>query len=78
MNIDVDSENDNDSEGVVPPARHETLWLSDGNVVLSTNSHLFRVHKSMLAKYSSFFRDILEIPNVRGGDGNGPSREGIG
>lgn len=75
MNIEVDSENDNENDDVenVEPQRHETLWLSDGNVVLSTTTHLFRVHKSMLAMRSSVFKDMFDLSttedvDVVGGD----------
>lgn len=46
------------------PERHETLWLSDGNVVLATNTYLFRVHKSVLAMRSSVFRDMFGLPST--------------
>lgn len=46
------------------------LWMADGNVVLSawqpdTDSRmLFRVHKSVLARHSTFFADLFAMPLV--------------
>lgn len=44
------------------PRKHGHLWLSDGNVVLATESLLFRVHKSVLSLHSSVFKDMFDIP----------------
>ncbi|KLO06824.1 hypothetical protein SCHPADRAFT_945787 [Schizopora paradoxa] len=52
------------------PKPHETLWFDDGSIVLATDVHLYRVHKSMLAKYSSVFKDMLEMPIGGGEHGN--------
>lgn len=50
---------------------HDTeLWLSDGNVILVTAKetsddkayNAFRCHKSMLAKHSPVFHDMLSLP----------------
>ena len=49
------------------PTPHDELWFEDGSIVLQTDLHLYRVHNSMLAKYSSVFKDMFEMPN--GGDG---------
>ncbi|KLO07225.1 hypothetical protein SCHPADRAFT_1001838 [Schizopora paradoxa] len=47
------------------PKQHETLWLSDGNVVLATKTYLFRVHKSVLAMRSRIVPELCEgIPMV--------------
>ncbi|KLO06817.1 hypothetical protein SCHPADRAFT_860940 [Schizopora paradoxa] len=43
--------------------RDENLWFEDGSIVLATDVHLFCVHKSLLAKNSSIFRDMLEMPS---------------
>jgi BTB/POZ domain len=49
-------------------ARDEDLYLEDGNVVLSVNDlegnviH-FRVHKSVLARQSSVFKDMFSVPS---------------
>jgi len=45
------------------PRPHDDFWFSDGSVVLATEVHLYRVHKSMLAKYSSVLNDMFEIPS---------------
>ncbi|KLO07217.1 hypothetical protein SCHPADRAFT_945466 [Schizopora paradoxa] len=49
------------------PPPHDKLWFSDGSIVLETDVHLYRVHKSMLAKYSTVLSDMFEIPS---GDSN--------
>lgn len=43
------------------PERHSSLWYEDGNVVLSTNSYLYRVHKSILSRHSPVFRDMFQV-----------------
>ncbi|KLO07209.1 hypothetical protein SCHPADRAFT_1001823 [Schizopora paradoxa] len=53
---------------------HDELWFSDGSIVLATDVHLYRVHKSMLAKYSKVLRDLFEIPT---GDAEMESWEGV-
>ncbi|KLO05407.1 hypothetical protein SCHPADRAFT_1002922 [Schizopora paradoxa] len=58
----------------IGPQPHEELWFSDGSVVLATNVHLYRVHKSMLARYSKVLSDMFEFPT---GDANMESWEGI-
>ncbi len=42
---------------------HDELWFDDGSVVLATDVHLYRVHKSMLAKHSTVLSDMFEIPS---------------
>ncbi|KZV93867.1 hypothetical protein EXIGLDRAFT_835377 [Exidia glandulosa HHB12029] len=43
------------------PARHETLWYDDGNVVLQAESTLFNVHRSILARASKLFEDMFTL-----------------
>ncbi|KLO04230.1 hypothetical protein SCHPADRAFT_815900, partial [Schizopora paradoxa] len=38
------------------------IWFEDGSIVLATTAHLYRVHKSILAKNSSFFKDMFDFP----------------
>lgn len=60
-----------DSLWNLQPKPHKTLWFKDGSIVLATDSHLYRVHKSVLAKYSSVFEDMFEFPaGGRGGAGD--------
>lgn len=40
-------------------SRCSDIWFHDGNLVLKVNSKLFRVHKSILSRQSSTFRDII-------------------
>ncbi len=59
--MDVDPEHDNSPK---IPKPHDVLWLRDGNVVLATDSFLFKVHMSVLSMQSSVFKDMFELPNV--------------
>lgn len=38
------------------------LWLEDGNVIFVAENTAFRVHRSILSKYSEVFRDMFSIP----------------
>ncbi|KZT25476.1 hypothetical protein NEOLEDRAFT_1065077 [Neolentinus lepideus HHB14362 ss-1] len=47
--------------------RHDSLYMHDGNIVLSTPNAsgtviLFRVHQSILARISTVFADMLRLP----------------
>ncbi|KAJ6519041.1 hypothetical protein C8R45DRAFT_809050 [Mycena sanguinolenta] len=42
--------------------KHSEFWLSDGSVVLQAGNTLFRVHWSVLARHSSVFSDMQELP----------------
>jgi len=57
------------------PEHHGVLWFPDGNVVLATDSLLFRVHKSFLSLHSSVFKDMFDLPFIPAGDLPGSSRE---
>lgn len=46
------------------PKHHDVLWFTDGNVVLETDTYLFRVHKSLLSFHSTVFRDMFELPTA--------------
>lgn len=57
------------------PKPHEALWFGDGSIVLVMDVHLYRVHKGVLAKNSSVFKDMLEMPT---GEGDGGANDGAG
>ncbi|PPQ79629.1 hypothetical protein CVT24_010039 [Panaeolus cyanescens] len=48
-----------------PPAdkikKHESLWFDDGSIVLQAGQTQFRVHRSLLMRSSSAFRNILTL-----------------
>ncbi|KLO05520.1 hypothetical protein SCHPADRAFT_1002869 [Schizopora paradoxa] len=46
------------------PQPYADLWFADGSVVLKTDSCLFRVHKTMLARESTVFKDMFAFPVV--------------
>ncbi|TDL15568.1 hypothetical protein BD410DRAFT_853551 [Rickenella mellea] len=39
--------------------RHPNLWFEDGNIVLSTNLSIFRVHRGLLSLNSPVFANML-------------------
>ncbi|KAJ7759164.1 hypothetical protein B0H16DRAFT_1370195, partial [Mycena metata] len=59
---------------VLPPAKRQrtddasrsSIWYSDGSVVLQAEDTQFRVHWSLLAQHSSFFRDMQALPQPPG------------
>ncbi|TDL16712.1 hypothetical protein BD410DRAFT_776947 [Rickenella mellea] len=42
--------------------RQPTLWFEDGNVILTTNLSIFRVHRGLLSMNSPVFADMLTLP----------------
>ncbi|KAL6304719.1 hypothetical protein BKA93DRAFT_749633 [Sparassis latifolia] len=39
---------------------HPTLYFDDGNIIISSGSTLFCVHRSLLSKHSPVFKDLFE------------------
>ncbi|KLO07220.1 hypothetical protein SCHPADRAFT_836987, partial [Schizopora paradoxa] len=66
-----DGNKGNSSSG---PRPHDKFWYSDGSIVLATDVHLYRVHRSMLAQYSKVLSDIFEMPT---GDSNADCWEDV-
>ncbi|KLO08400.1 hypothetical protein SCHPADRAFT_944492 [Schizopora paradoxa] len=75
MDVDVGA------EPPMIPARHETLWFPGGDIVLATNTFLFKVHKDLLALQSSVFKDMFgleqAVEDVQGILQLGDSYEGL-
>ncbi|KLO08389.1 hypothetical protein SCHPADRAFT_893904 [Schizopora paradoxa] len=59
------------------PTPNKKVWKSDGNIVLATDKHLYRVHKSVLSENSLVFRDMLDLASPDSDDGE-KSPEGDG
>jgi len=62
---------DVDAQQEIPPTApkpHDILWFPDGDVVLATNSFLFKVHKVILSLQSSVFKDMFELAVVHAAD----------
>ncbi|KLO16675.1 hypothetical protein SCHPADRAFT_822876, partial [Schizopora paradoxa] len=69
--MDVDNQQLEQGEPSNLPRPHETLWYSDGSVVLATDLYLFKVHKSLLSRHSSVFNDMFEFPNINDSETDG-------
>lgn len=59
------------------PVPHEILWLTDGNVILATETRLYRVHKSILALQSSFFKGLFDLPTPMESNDPGGYMDGL-
>ncbi|KLO08390.1 hypothetical protein SCHPADRAFT_944483 [Schizopora paradoxa] len=46
-----------------PPQPHESLWFPDGNVILATDNHLFKLYRSFLSLHSTVFNDLFRSAN---------------
>ena len=42
------------------------IWFDDGSVVIQAELTQFRVHRSMLSRHSSVFRDMFSVPQPPG------------
>ncbi len=61
----MDQESSNNQAGNLRlPPPHDELWYEDGNILLATDAHLYRVHKSVLAKQSTVFKDMFELSGM--------------
>ena len=47
-----------------PFVNHPTLYFDDGNIILRAGWTLFCVHKSLLSKHSSVFRDLFQRMHI--------------
>ncbi len=43
------------------PKPHDILWYPDGNIILKTDTFLFRIHKGVLSGQSSVFKDMFDL-----------------
>lgn len=43
------------------PQRHDQLWFDDGNIVLLVDNVAFKVHRSLLSRHSTVFKDLFEL-----------------
>ncbi|KAG8816031.1 hypothetical protein FRC17_000494 [Serendipita sp. 399] len=51
-----------ESNGHGQPQRHRDLYLEDGTLVIQVEDILFKVHRSVLARYSTIIRDMFNLP----------------
>ncbi|KAH6907634.1 hypothetical protein BKA70DRAFT_1563107 [Coprinopsis sp. MPI-PUGE-AT-0042] len=56
------SEDNTEEDEGDPPKRSDAVWYDDGNIILQAGSLQFRVHKSILSKYSTVFKDMFKVP----------------
>ena len=45
----------------IPPVQ-SMYWFDDGNVILEAENTRFRVHRSLLSRHSSVFKDMFSLP----------------
>lgn len=43
------------------PIIRSEIWYKDGNIILEAEGTQFRVHRSLLAKHSSVFKDVFDV-----------------
>ncbi|KLO04558.1 hypothetical protein SCHPADRAFT_947612 [Schizopora paradoxa] len=55
---------------------HDELWYKDGNIVLATDVHLYKLHKGILANCSTVFRDMFDSLREEG-DESGDSAPAV-
>lgn len=55
---------DSDSNAQSDATRSE-VWFDDGSVVLQAANVQFKVHRSVLCRHSSVFRDVFSMPHPR-------------
>ncbi|KDR71583.1 hypothetical protein GALMADRAFT_143845 [Galerina marginata CBS 339.88] len=48
------------------PVMRSSIWYDDGSIVLEAEKTQFRVHRSVLSKYSKFFKDLFTVPQPEG------------
>lgn len=53
--------NEEGANEVISPIQSD-IWFDDGSVILQAESTQFRVHRTILARHSSVFRDIFDVP----------------
>ena len=56
----------NTSGTIAPPAQHPDFWFYDGSIILSVQNTLFRVHQTVLSKYSEYFAGLFMVPQPPG------------
>ncbi|TRM65717.1 hypothetical protein BD626DRAFT_397813 [Schizophyllum amplum] len=52
------------TEEVEYPAQCSDIWFDDGNVILQAENIQFRVHRGLLARHSSVFKDMFSMPQA--------------
>lgn len=55
-------EDESSQANTTTKTRSETVWFDDGNIVLEAEGKQFRVHRGVLEKHSSVFKDMLSVP----------------
>ena len=45
-----------------PLVRHDSLSYEDGNIIIVAENTMFQVHRSVLARKSALFKDLLSLP----------------
>ncbi|KAF9451135.1 hypothetical protein P691DRAFT_757610 [Macrolepiota fuliginosa MF-IS2] len=59
------------------PTRDQAYYFLDGSCVIQVQDHLFRVHRSLLERDSSFFQTVFSLPQATSvAEGRGGGEEG--
>ncbi|KAG8817801.1 hypothetical protein FRC18_000343 [Serendipita sp. 400] len=45
------------------PRRHHNLYFEDGTLVMQVENAIFKVHRSLLAQYSTVIQNMLSVPS---------------
>ena len=53
---------DSDSDPTLVARRSERFWFNDGSIILQVENTQSRVHRSLLASYSTVFDDLFQVP----------------
>ena len=56
---------DSDSNSPSTTATRSDVWFDDGSVVLQAENIQFKVHRSVLCRHSSVFRDVFSMPHPK-------------
>ena len=76
--MDVDESRSHQAEGMnhEPTSKQlqdDVFWLEDGNIILSVQSKLFKIHKSILSLHSPFFKEMWDLPQPE----SAPQMDGV-
>ncbi|KIP01105.1 hypothetical protein PHLGIDRAFT_17445, partial [Phlebiopsis gigantea 11061_1 CR5-6] len=54
-------------QGVEEHLQHPQLWFEDGNVLVISRNVWFKLHRGILSRFSSVFRDMFQLADADAG-----------